>query len=474
MVLSESARGTGAPTLGDAFLRDVIKREFPNYLDQLAAEGRELPDFVVREFELVTTCGDVRSFSATFACQSCHHRWKICLRCKRRGWCPSCMVYRQTDRTGFLQERIIGNTPVRQWVLTLPPPLRIFLAFRPKLVSKVLGQFLRFIFAYLAKAARKLLAARGDRWRSCRVGHLKPGSVTSIQRLSTDLSLNLHFHCLVTNGVFVKMSSGDAPWFLELPEPSTDDIAKLATKICRWTCDLLEREGVWQPVHEASPSNLETVAGYFIERDRRPRFFRYCGVASDQETDVPVDRDGVFGFNVYAKESVRGGDRKNLRRLIRYILNPPFTSKQLRSDPTSAGHVLIDLKRPMRDGTEVLRLTIRQLLDRLVWATPRPNAHLLRFHGVYASHAALREEVIPEAPLKFVPEATDDEIPEDYEAWSELHSHSFPENRGRCPLCGGKQKLIALVTDRIIYSRRSGVPPGMNQIPAIIYRRKAA
>lgn len=474
MVLTESARVTGLPKLGDAFLRDVIKREFPNYLDQVAAEGRELPDFVVREFELVTSCGDVRSFSATFACQDCHHRWKICLRCKRRGWCPACMVYRQTDRTGFLQERIIGNTPVRQYVLTLPPPLRVFFAFHPKLVSKVLGQFLRYIFAYLAKAARKLLRARGDEWRNCRVGHLKPGAITSIQRLATDLSLNLHFHCLVTNGVFVKMSSDATPWFLELPEPSTDDIAELATKICRWTCDLLEREGVWKPVREECSSSLKTVAGYFSERGRRPRFFRYCGVASDQETDVPVDRDNVFGFNVYTRESVRGGDRKNLRRLIRYILNPPFTSKQLRPDPTSAGHVLIDLKRPMRDGTETLRLTIRQFLDRLVWATPRPNTHLLRFHGVYASRAALREEVIPEAPPKFVPPAESDETPEDYEAWSELHSHTFPENRGRCPLCGGKQKLMALITDRIIYRRRSGIPPGINQIPAIIYRRKAA
>lgn len=472
MVLAESAIGAGLPTPGDAFLRDVIKRRFIDYLDERAAEGRALPDFVVREFELATTCGDFRTFHATFACQECPHQWKICLRCKRRGWCPACMVFRQHDRTRFLEQRIIGNTPIRQYVLTLPPPLRVFLAFRPRLISMVLGQFLKLVFGYLAKAAKKLLRARGEQYRSVRVGHLKPGAVTAIQRFATDISLNLHFHCLVTNGVFVKMSTDQAPWFLELPEPSSDDIAKLASATCRWTCDLLARKGLWEPVHEASESSLETVAGYFDDRDRGWRFFRYCGVASDQETDRPVGRDGVYAFDVYARESIRGGDRKNLRRLIRYVLSPPFTSKQLRPDPSSADHALIDLKRPMRNGTETLRLSLGQLIDRLVWATPRPNAHLLRFHGVYASHAALREEVIPEAPPKYIPSVANDETREDYEAWGELHSHSFLENRGWCPKCGGKPKLIALKTDRILYRRRSGVPPGQEKLPAIIYLRQ--
>lgn len=382
------------------------------------------------------------------------------------------MVLRQIDRTRFLEERIFGNTPIRQFVLTLPQPLRIFLAFKPELVSKVLGQFLKLIFAHLAKGAKKLLRARGGRFRSCRLRHLRPGAVTAIQRFSTDLSLNLHFHCLVTNGVFVKMSQDEAPWFLELPAPSSHDVAVIATKICRWTCDLLEREALWEPVHEASTSNLDTVPGYYIDRDGGAQFYRYCGVASDQETDR-IGRDKVYTFDVYARESIRGGDRKSLRRLIRYVLSPPFTSKQIRPDPTSANHVLIDLKRAKLDGTETLRLTIRQFLDRLVWATPRPNVHLLRFHGAYASHAAIREEVIPEAPPTRVPPTSNDETPEDHEAWGELHSHSFPANRGGCPKCGGKPKLIALKTDRIVYRRRSGVPPGNTARSTIIHRRRA-
>ena len=182
MVFSTPDALTVAPISGDAFLRDLIKQNFANYLEELAREGREPPDFVVREFELVTGCGDIKTFSATFECRDCAHQWKICLNCKRRGWCPTCMVSRQINRTRFLEERVIGGTPIRQYVLTLPPPLRIFLAFRPDLVSKVLGQFLKYIFEYLAKAAKKFLRAKGDRFRSCRVRHLKAGSVTAIQR----------------------------------------------------------------------------------------------------------------------------------------------------------------------------------------------------------------------------------------------------------------------------------------------------
>ena len=457
-----------------SFLVQLIKRAFPNYLEEITAEGRDLPDFVIKEFEQVTTCGDYRTHHAEFECGKCGNCWKICLRCKRRGWCPACMVFRQMDRTRFIQERVIGETPIRQFVLTLPPPYRISLAFHPHLVSKVLGQFLKFTFEYLAKTAKKLLRARGERFRSCKVRHLRAGAITAIQRFSTDLSLNLHFHCLVTNGVFVKLPTDDAAWFLELPAPTSEDVAALASKICRWTCDLMKREGVWEPVHEASATNLDTVAGFITDHDKVPRFYRFCGVASDQETDRPVGRDGIYGFNVYARESVRGGDRKNLRRLIRYILSPPFTAKQLRPDPGSANHVLIDLKRPMRDGTEVLRLTNRQFIDRLVWATPRPNANLLRFHGVYASNAALRDEVVPEAPPKPElppdPEAT----PEDYEAWGELQSHTFPDDRRGCPKCGGKAKLVSLKTDRILYRRRSGVPPGETPAASITHRRKAA
>jgi hypothetical protein len=461
---SESPQGT--------FLVPLIKRYFPNYLAELAAEGRELPGFVIKEFEQVTTCGDIKTHHGEFECGKCSHRWKICLRCKRRGWCPACMTYRQINRTGFLQKRVIGDTPIRQYVLTLPPPYRITLAFHPHLVSQVLGQFLKYVFQYLANAAKKVLRAKGI--QSVKVHHLRAGAITAIQRFSTDLSLNLHFHCLVTNGVFVKAPTDATAWFLELPAPSTEDVTELATKICRWTCSLLKREGAWEPVHEASATNLDTVAGFVTERDGVKRFYRFCGVASDQETDRPVGRDGIYGFNVYAKESVRRGDRKNLRRLIRYILSPPFTAKQLRPDPESENHVLIDLKRSMLDGTQVLRLTLRQLFDRLVWATPRPNANLLRFHGVYGPNAELRDEVVPEAPLKPEPPADTDETADDFEAWGELNSHTFPEDLRGCPLCGGKPKLITLKTDRIIYRRRSGVPPAEASPSPIIHRRRAA
>src|SRR4051812_4963476 len=113
MVTTAPGLSMGSPSSQDGFLRDLIKSEFPNYLADLAAEGRELPDFVIREFEQVTTCGDITTHHAAFECRNCGHGWKICLRCKRRGWCPACMVFRQMNRTRFLQERVIGDTSIR-------------------------------------------------------------------------------------------------------------------------------------------------------------------------------------------------------------------------------------------------------------------------------------------------------------------------------------------------------------------------
>lgn len=463
---------TGSRPPQGTYLHYLVTTYFPDYLEELRGEGRELPDFVLTDVQEFLSCGDIKTRYATLECLQCTTRRNICLRCKRRGWCPPCMEFRQMDRTRFVQQRVIGDTPIRQWVLTLPPPLRIYLAFHPRLVTMVLRQFLTFIFQQLAKAAKKCLRKRGI---TAKVRFLKAGAVTAIQRFSTDLSLNLHFHSLVTDGVFVKLPTDDSPWFLEI-SVSSKDVAEVAMKICRWTCNLLKRDGRWEAVHEASNTNFPTVTGHLTLGDNPPALHRFCGVASDQETDRPVGRDGIYAFNVYARDSVRRGDRKNLRRLIRYILSPPFTNEQLRPDPDSANHLFVDLKRPMLDGTETIRLTLRQFFNRLVWATPRPRANLLRFHGVYASNAALREEVVPAELPAPAPAPSPDDGPDDYEAWGELQSHTFPSNLRRCHRCGGRMKLVALKSDRILYRRRSGKPPDDPEKAAssIIYLHKAA
>ena len=60
------------------------------------------------------------------------------LSCKRRGFCPSRSARRMSQAAAHLVDHVIPHVPVRQWVLSLPIPLRVLLAAQPELVTPVL------------------------------------------------------------------------------------------------------------------------------------------------------------------------------------------------------------------------------------------------------------------------------------------------------------------------------------------------
>jgi hypothetical protein len=80
--------------------------------------------------------------------------------------------------------------PVRQWVLSLPIPLRYLLAAHPHLLTPVLQVIHRAISTFLIKqAGLKLIEAQTD-------------AITLIQRFGSAANLNIHLHCLVLDGVY--------------------------------------------------------------------------------------------------------------------------------------------------------------------------------------------------------------------------------------------------------------------------------
>jgi hypothetical protein len=56
-----------------------------------------------------------------------------------------------------LVDRVIPHVPVRQWVLSLPIPVRVLLAARPELVTPVLQVVQRVVTRHL----QKVLTLRG-------------------------------------------------------------------------------------------------------------------------------------------------------------------------------------------------------------------------------------------------------------------------------------------------------------------------
>ena len=75
---------------------------------------------------------------------------------------------------------MLPEVPIRQWVLTLPYPLRYRCAYDAKLASAVLRAFVRSLFAELRRRVRRHWRARD----------LHCGAVTFLQRFGSALNLN--------------------------------------------------------------------------------------------------------------------------------------------------------------------------------------------------------------------------------------------------------------------------------------------
>jgi hypothetical protein len=65
----------------------------------------------------------------------------VAFSCKGRGLCPSGGARRMSTMAAQLGERVPPDVPVRQWVLSLPRPVRYHLAFDAALCTAVLAVF---------------------------------------------------------------------------------------------------------------------------------------------------------------------------------------------------------------------------------------------------------------------------------------------------------------------------------------------
>lgn len=57
----------------------------------------------------------------------------------KRGFCPSCGARRMAESARHLVEGMFGARPVRQWVLSIPYPLRFLFANRPPVINAATG-----------------------------------------------------------------------------------------------------------------------------------------------------------------------------------------------------------------------------------------------------------------------------------------------------------------------------------------------
>ena len=182
------------------------------------AAGADLPQFVKDELDAFPECGILAHGFLCRRCGDCGHDKLVAFSCKRRGFCPSCEARRMAQTAAHLVDHVIPPLPLRQWVLSLPIPLRLLLAAQPKLVTPVL-QAVHWVIT------RHLLGQAG-----LKADEVDSGAVTLIQRFGSAADLNIHLHCLVLDGVYRPDADG-APVFTEVPAPTDAALQAVLHKI---------------------------------------------------------------------------------------------------------------------------------------------------------------------------------------------------------------------------------------------------
>jgi ribosomal protein S27E len=212
-------------------LYQIVEEYYPAFTTHLTEQGRELPGYVQREFEDYLKCGRLEHGFLRVRCASCHTEHLVAFSCKRRGFCPSCGARRMAESAALLVDEVLPRQPMRQWVLSFPFPLRFLFASRPGIMGRVLGIVYRVIATDLVKKA-------GYTHHTARTG-----AVTLIQRFGSALNLNIHFHMLFLDGVYVDHLNGTAR-FRWVKAPTSQELTQLAHTIAQRVGRFLERQGL--------------------------------------------------------------------------------------------------------------------------------------------------------------------------------------------------------------------------------------
>src|SRR5262249_33503446 len=123
---------------------------------------------------------------------------------------------------------------------------------------------------------------------------VSPGSVTFVQRFGSALNLNVHYHLLFLEGVFLdRTDRGRTPRFLAGEPPTDTDIAAILQQISRRVIRTLRRLGYL----EADPES-PVATGYNPLRDHEPALARTMAasvqqrIAGGKRAGQPVRRIG--------------------------------------------------------------------------------------------------------------------------------------------------------------------------------------
>jgi hypothetical protein len=252
-------------------LYKVIAAHLETFLTSLDADpdAKGLPAYVQREFYDYLQCGILAHGFLRLGCDTCKKEVLLAFSCKRRGFCPSCAGRRMAQTAAHLVECVMPWVPTRQWVVSVPIPLRYWTAPSRDLTAQVHGIIRTTIAQFYVNQAVKRGAERQN---------VQPGSVTFLQRFGGALNANLHYHLIVIEGVFLdRTDQGLKPRFVKGEPPSDADVADVVQNISRRVIRKLRHLGYLE-------AGLEVLVatGYDPLRDTEPELARTMAASVKQ------------------------------------------------------------------------------------------------------------------------------------------------------------------------------------------------
>ena len=192
------------------------------------------------------------------------------------------------ETAAYLVDNIIPSVRIRQYVLSVPIPLRYWMARGKKLLAKVHKIFASEVESFYTRKNKK--AARS-------------GSVCCVGRFGGALNLNVHFHLLQIEGVYELKKTATAK-FKKRKAPSGHDIKNLVMIIREKIIKLLRRSG-----YPKDPSSDEDEKDPLFEKEPS-----YAGLmsASVRQRILLGERQGQR-VRFIGSSFAYGGDSSKLR-----------------------------------------------------------------------------------------------------------------------------------------------------------------
>ncbi len=409
-------------------LHRVVRENLETFLapGDLDTEPRgQIPFHVDNAFRAYLKCGILAHGFARAYCPGCGYDFLVPFSCKGRDICPSCATRRMVETSAHMVDSVLPRVGYRQWVLSMPKRVRWHLRQKPEVVSGLLKVFLRAVETTIRQRSPGVPAKA------------RFGAVAFVHRFGSYLNSHIHFHVIVTEGVFSEDPNGTA---------------------------------VFHPATDLGPDDLLTVQQKM--RQRGLRWLHRHGHLDSAAVHTLDTPDHAAGWSVDGSVTLPDWDRQGLERLVRYCARPPISQERL----GKAGEDLLvyQLRKPTVDGRTELYLTPLELLDRLGQLVTPPRIHKHRYCGVLAPNARLRQAVIQTAgpsgaTLQLLQQASGQMgLPDPGEqpcepehplrraaarCWALLLARLFECLPLRCPRCGQPMRIIAFILDRPVIER---------------------